>query len=158
MPAKATILNRARLERKLQRMPAAVKAQIKLAMEAQADDIVRMMKSLAPQGKTGALRASIGWTWGAAPKGSMTIASVRSGLGTGLTLTIYAGNRDAYYARWVEFGVAAHENGGMFAGTQNPGTRAQPFFYVSWRANKKRSIRAIRAATRKAVKKVASGG
>ena len=137
-------------------MPDAIKAQIKLAMEAQADEVVRMMRSLAPEGESGALRASIGWTWGEAPKGSITIASVKSQLGRGMTLTIYAGNKDAYYARWVEFGTDPHANGGLFAGSEHPGTRAQPFFYVSWRANKKPAVRKIRAAIRKAVKQVAS--
>lgn len=125
-------------------------------MEAKADEIVAMMKSLVPV-DDGVLRDSIGWTWGKAPKGALVIASVQSTGEDGMTITIYAGNSEAYYARWVEFGTARHVNGGKFAGSQHPGTTAQPFFYVSWRANKRRTVRAIRKATRDAAKKVAAG-
>ena len=152
-----TILGRAKLDRQLRRMPAVVKAQVRAAMEGQADDIVRMMRNLAPE-DDGVLRASIGWTWGRPPKGSMTIAKVKTQLGAELTLTIFAGNSEAYYARWVEFGTDPHVNGGLFAGSENPGTKARPFFYVSWRASKKQSVRKIRAAVRKGVKQAAAGG
>ncbi len=125
-------------------------------MEKVADEIVRMMQSLVPYGD-GTLMESIGWTWGKAPKGSMVLSTVKASLGGELTLTIFAGNSEAFYARWVEFGTAQHANGGMFPGTRHPGTNAQPFFYVSWRANKKSAVRAVRKATRDAAKKVAAG-
>ncbi|AXQ93203.1 HK97 gp10 family phage protein [Cereibacter azotoformans] len=146
----ARILNLARLERKLRRLPTAALAEIKPAMEAAAKEMVAMMKSLVPE-DTGALKDSIGWTWGKAPKGSMVIAAVKASLGGELTITIYAGSRDkglgdmdAYYARWVEFG------------TQK--MTARPYFYVSYRANKKSAGRKIRAGVRRAAKKVAAGG
>ncbi|UXS00832.1 HK97 gp10 family phage protein [Agrobacterium tumefaciens] len=150
------ILNLNRLNKKLARLPAVAKEMIRKAMEAKADEIVAMMKSLVPV-DGGALRDSIGWTWGKAPKGAMVIASVQAAGEDGMTLTIYAGNSEAYYARWVEFGTARHINGGKFSGSQHPGTTAQPFFYVSWRANKRRTVRAISKATRDAAKKVATG-
>jgi HK97 gp10 family phage protein len=151
------ILNLARLDRKLKRLPTVAKAEIKSAMEAAASEIVAMMKSLVPV-DDGALRDSIGWTWGKAPKGSLAVAAVKSGMAGDLTLTIYAGNAEAYYARWVEFGTKRHENAGKFAGTQHPGTTARPFFYVSWRANKRSSKRLIRKGMRDAARKVATGG
>lgn len=150
------LLNLVKLDRKLKRLPTVAKTHIQSEMEKTADSIVSMMKSLVPK-DDGTLMDSIGWTWGKAPKGSMVIAAVKSGLAGDLTLTIYAGSAKAYYARWVEFGTAAHVNGGMFKGTKNPGTNARPFFYVSWRANKKSAVRAVRKATRASARKVAAG-
>ncbi|MBM7322427.1 HK97 gp10 family phage protein [Agrobacterium sp. S2] len=150
------ILNLDRLNRKLAKLPAVAKQMIRQAMEAKANEIVAMMKNLVPV-DDGKLRDSIGWTWGKAPKGSLTLASVQATGGSDMTLTIYAGNKEAFYARWVEFGTARHENGGLFAGSIHPGTTAQPFFFVSWRANKRRTVRAVRKASRDAAKKVAAG-
>ncbi len=145
-----------RLKRKLAKLPAVAKQMIRQAMEAKANEIVAMMKNLVPV-DDGTLRDSIGWTWGKAPKGSLTLASVQATGDSDMTLTIYAGNKEAFYARWVEFGTARHENGGLFAGSIHPGTTAQPFFFVSWRANKRRTVRAVRKASRDAAKKVAAG-
>lgn len=154
----AGVLNLARLERKLKRLPDAATAEIKAAMEAVADDIVRLARSLAPE-EDGDLKRSIGWTWGAPPRGSITLGKVaRSALGKDLTITVYAGDDKAFYARWVEFGTAPHINGGQFAGTEHPGTSAQPFFYPAYRASRKAAKRNIRKATRTAARKVAAGG
>lgn len=150
------ILNLDRLNRKLAKLPSVAKQMIRQAMEAKANEIVAMMKNLVPV-DDGTLRDSIGWTWGKAPKGSLTLASVQATGDSDMTLTIYAGNKDAFYARWVEFGTARHENGGLFAGSNHPGTTAQPFFFVSWRVNKRRTVRAIRKASRDSAKKVAAG-
>lgn len=145
-----------RLRKKLIRLPQVAKQMIRQAMEAKANEIVATMKNLVPV-DDGTLRDSIGWTWGKAPKGSLTLASVQATGDSDMTLTIYAGNKEAFYARWVEFGTARHENGGLFAGSIHPGTTAQPFFFVSWRANKRRAVRAVRKASRDAAKRVAAG-
>lgn len=149
------ILRLAALEKKLKRLPDIVIAKIKAAMEQSADEIVAMMKSLVPV-DDGDLKDSIGWTWGKAPKGSMIMDQAKASLGGDLTLTIYAGDNKAFYARWVEFGTAAHVNKGMFPGTDNPGTRSQPFFFTSYRANKKSAKRRISKAVRDAAKEVAA--
>ncbi len=151
------ILNLAKLDRKLKRLPAVAKAEIKSGMEVAANEIVAMMKSLVAVDE-GKLRDSIGWTWGKAPKGSLAVAVLKSGMAADLTLTIFAGNAEAYWARWVEFGTKPHDNAGKFAGTKNPGTKARPFFYVSWRANQRAAKSHIRKSVRKSVKKVAAGG
>jgi len=128
--------------------------EIKDAMALAADDIVRLAKSLVEK-DSGNLEDSIGWTWGAPPRGALTLGKIaRSALGKGLTITIYAGDESAYYARWVEFGTAPHINGGLFAGTSHPGTSAQPFFFPAYRANRKSAKREIRKATRTAARKV----
>lgn len=170
MARKSTgVLNLARLERKLARLPEAVTAEIRKEMERVADDIMRMAKSLVQVGDTGDLRDSIGWTWGAPPRGALTLGKVASSaLGKRLTLTIYAGDEAAFYARWVEFGTAPHniaKGGGTKgftksgkAGKPFPGARPYPFFYPSYRANRKSAKSAIRKAVRAGAKKVAAGG
>lgn len=133
-----------RLERKLKRtIPAKAIEFTRKAMEQSADEIVAMMKRLVPV-DSGALRNSIGWTWGDAPKGAMVIAKSR-GRSDGLRITIYAGTRDkalgagdAYYARFVEFGTQA--------------MKAQPYFFVSWRALRRRAKSRIGRQMRKGIK------
>ncbi|MEZ0212438.1 MAG: HK97-gp10 family putative phage morphogenesis protein [Xanthobacteraceae bacterium] len=167
--ATTKILGLAKLERKLKRLPEAVKEEIKTAMAKQADNIVRLAKSLVPVDSHD-LQDSIGWTWGKVPKGSITIGKfVGSKLGADLTLTIFAGNEAAYYARWVEFGTAAT---GFVASRENrkyksvvvmtrelqphAATPAQPFFYPAYKANRKSAKAAIRRAINSAAKKVAA--
>lgn len=155
--AGSKLLGLAKLERKLKRLPAVAKTTIRAAMTEAADEMVAMMKSLVPvlkepdeRRRAGALRDSIGWTWGKAPEGSMVLAALKgAGMGGDLTITVYAGSRDkkrgvddAFYARWVEFG------------TQK--TPAQPYFYVSYRANKKSAKSRIRRAVKAAARQVAA--
>lgn len=136
------ILGLAKLQRKLNRMPAVAKEQIRAALEQSAEEIVSLARSLVPK-QSHDLKKSIGWTWGKAPKGAMTLGKVaNASLGGDLTITIYAGNSEAFYARWVEFG------------TQN--AMANPYFYPSYRANKKTARRRARQAINRAVKIVAA--
>lgn len=149
------ILGLDRLNRKLAKLPIAAEKRIKEAMAQGADEIVTLMKSLVAV-DTGELRDSIGWTWGEAPKYSQRIGTLRSSDGK-LTLTIYAGNSKVRYAHLVEFATAAHVNGGMFAGSMHPGTQAQPFFFVSYRALRRRTKSRITRAITKSAKEVAAG-
>lgn len=73
-----------------------------------------------------------------------------------LTLHVYAGNSEAFYARWIEFGTQARINGGQFAGTAHPGTSAQPFFFPAYRALRKPAKAAVRRAVNRSAKKIAS--
>ncbi|MDF3606337.1 HK97 gp10 family phage protein [Paracoccus sp. DMF-8] len=158
MAKSATIIGLAKLQKKLDRLPKIAKDHIREKMAEAADEIVAMMKSLVPVLKTpderrraGALRDSIAWTWGQAPKGSMVIATMKgAGAGGDLTITLYAGSRDksqgvddAFYARWVEFGTSKMS--------------AQPFFYVSWRANRRKARNKVRKAVRDSARQVAAG-
>lgn len=145
-----------RLNRKLRALPIVAQKRIREAMEDGAREIVAMMKSLVPV-DTGGLRDSISFTWGRAPKGAFTIATVTQ-TGTENTLTIYAGDAENYQARWVEFGTAAHTAGGLFAGATIPAIPASPFFYVSFRANRRKVKGRITRAINKAAKEVAAGG
>lgn len=144
-----------RLNRKLKEFPEQVREEIRLAMETSANEIVAMMKSIAPV-DSGELRDSIGWTWGARPRYSQAIGSVQSREGN-MAITIYAGNSRVRYAHIVEFGSAPHINGGLFAGSQHPGTPAKPFFYVSYRALRKRARGRVTRAVNKAARRMAAG-
>lgn len=150
-----TIKGLKELQRKLDRLPVVAKARIREAMEKGADEIVSMMRSLVPT-DSGDLRDSIAWTWGRAPKGALTLGKVQS-IGGDLTITVYAGNATAYYSRFVEFGTASHTAGGMFAGATIPTIAASPFFFVSYRANRKKVKSRITRAINKAAKEVAAG-
>lgn len=132
------MLNVQRLNRKLAALPAVAKDEIRKAIAQSAREIADLAENLVPK-DSGKLAGSIGWTWGEAPKGSIALATAKAG---DLTATVYAGDDEAYYARWVEFG------------TQK--MAAQPFFFVSYRALRKRSKSRIRRAGTKAAKKVAA--
>lgn len=157
-----------RLNKKLVKLPKVAEQAIKAAMEQGADEMVALAKSLVPV-DSGDLRDSVGWTWGTAPRGSITFGNIKSADGS-LTLTIYAGDERAFYARWVEFGTKTHnvaKGGGtklgklkhkLGGGITHPGSNAKPFFYVSWRPLKRRIKSRITRATNKAAKQVAAGG
>lgn len=157
----ANIIGLDRLNRKLSALPNIARKRIREAMAHGADEIVAVMKSLVAE-DSGDLKNSIDWTWGSAPRGAMTIATVRGqgmrNTGSENTISIYAGNAKAFYARFVEFGTAAHTAGGMFEGATIPAIAASPFFFVSFRANRKRAKSRITRAINKAAKEVAAGG
>lgn len=140
--AKTTVLGLESLRRKLKAIPQEAKAEIRKALEASAEEIVRLAKNLVPV-DDGDLQMSISWTWGAAPKGSMVLGSVIGPSDKNdLTITIYAGGGEAFYARWIEFGTQKMS--------------AQPFFLPAYRANRKRARARISRGVNKAAKKVAS--
>ena len=142
MATGARIIGLAKLQKKLNAMPQIAKEEIKKALEQSADEIVELAKNLVPE-DTGELRDSIGWTYGKVPRGAMTLGKVfASKLATDLTITIYAGNSEAYYARFVEFGTQKMS--------------ARPYFYPSYRANKKKAQSRIRRSITRAAKKAAA--
>lgn len=107
-------------------------------MEDAANDIVEEMWSRAPQGATGRVGASIGWTWGDAPAGSFVIGSVGGREFSSMRITIFAGGGDAFYARFHEFGTVK--------------MAAQPFFFPVWRARRKRVRGRISRAISKSIR------
>lgn len=125
------------LKRKLTvTIPERVRAKTRAAMEKGANELVAMAKSLVPV-DSGALRDSIGWTWGSAPKGSMVLAE-SDAVDGGERITVYAGSDEAFWARWQEFGTQHHA--------------PQPFFYVSYRFLKRRIKSRITREMKKAIK------
>lgn len=134
-----------RVSRKLALIPQKAMEALAEQLEANATALVAEMKRLAPK-ETGRLAASIGWTWGDAPKGTMTLGTVkggrRSGQGFGvMRITIYAGGRgkkDPFWAWFQEFGTSK--------------MAANPFFFPTYRAKKSAMKSAATRAFKKAVK------
>jgi len=144
----SSLMGLARLQRRLDQIPREVKAQVQKQMEQEAAAIVTAMKGAVPV-DTGALRNSIGWKWGRLGKGQTAIAQAKAALGSGMVLTIYAGNEatlkpgeDNRYqqqlAKMIEFG------------TQH--MQKRPFFYGTWRMMRKRAQSNVRKSVSRAVK------
>ncbi len=124
------------LKRRWSAVPESVRMNLRAEMEAIANDIVDEMYSQAPH-DTGDLAGSIGWTWGDAPAGALTIGTVGGREYGTMRITVYVGGRGSpgWYARFLEFG------------TQK--MTARPFFYPVWRARRKR----VRARITRAISK-----
>lgn len=143
------IRNVEKLIDKLNRIPGATRAKIRPALQNGANQITSLQKRLVPV-RSGELRKSIGWSWRGMPS-LMGVASEAAGVWAqsnvhqqgSLIITIYAGNRKAFYARWVEFGTSK--------------MAAQPYFFPGYRAVRKSVKNEIRAAARAAIKDMARG-
>ena len=138
-----------RIVAKLKQIPDVAVDAARQAMEEVAQEIVEAMRAAAPKGKTGRLRDSIGWTWGDLPPGTFMIDEIRSGGNQGdqyatLRIKIYAGNREAFYARFQEFGTRSQP--------------AQSFFFPTWKAKRAEFRRKIRARVRTAIKETWANG
>lgn len=148
------ITGRDRLLKKMAAIPAEIRKEMAAAIRQGADEIVGLQKRLAPV-QSGDLRDSIVASSGkAAPKYSTFKG--KSGGGESdpdLSVTISAGNAKVRYSHLVEFGTAPHLNGGKFAGTQNPGTPARPFFFPAYRALRRKVKGRITRSTKKAIRK-----
>jgi HK97 gp10 family phage protein len=153
-----------RLKAKLQRLRQETAEDVRPALARAAQLIVEQMKRLAPvsdaprqrKGKTvnpGALRDSIGWTFGGRPRHSQALAVGKVGR---LRVTIFAGNDEVRYAHLQEFGSPPHIAGGKFEGARHPGHPAQPFFFPGYRAMRREAKRLLAKAIRDAVRKRAA--
>lgn len=137
--ARVTTTGLARLNAKFQKMVAAAVPDVRVGVAEGANIIVAQQQRLAPV-KTGALRASIQWTFGDPPQGASLGGGKRSQNETRATIT--AGNDHVFYAAMVEFGTRH--------------APAQPFFYPGYRARRKEAKRAIQKAVKASVQKAAS--
>src|SRR5690606_41796676 len=93
-----------RLKRKMRvTIPQKVRTNTEEALKRAARAITDTMEGFAPQ-DTGKLKGSIGWTMGEPPGGSLS--SRRNEIDPGsIVATIYAGDSEAFYARWVAVGT-----------------------------------------------------
>lgn len=152
------VQNIERLQKKIAAMPEAVRVAMKAALIESGDEIAALARNLVPK-KSGALARSIGVTAGKYTPDNTNVRGVSSdGSEHDLSVTVHAGDATAYYAAFVEFGTAPHENRGLFKGSENPGAAPQPFFFPAYRALKKRSKSRVSRASKKAIKKIAAGG
>lgn len=149
-----------RLLRQLRSMPAAIKQAAAASVLDQANTLAGKIQAAAPR-DTGALAASVKVVQGAKP-GAISEAKREAGL----SLTITAGGPEAPHARWVEFGTAPGVRGDRVTNASgrtrkvartHPGTKAQPFFYPTIRAQKKPLKAKMTRALNKAVKAAAGG-
>ena len=130
---------------RLAKIPAKATQAARQAMEQGADEMVEMMRRLAPV-DDGELRASINWKWGDAPPGTFSVTTIKGGKRAGqevaaLRLTIYANAKDSKgrpYASWVEFG------------TKN--SAPNQFFWPSYRSLRRRVYGRIYRAVKKSIK------
>lgn len=160
-----------RIIAKLKQIPDVAVAAARIAMEEGAQEVVSQMRALVPV-DSGDLRDSIGWTWGDVPEGSFEVDEIRSGQNQGdqyatLRIKIYAGSRDAFYARFIEFGTQSHSlvrNASVErslrqeVGARHPGTAAQPFFFPAWKAHKAKFRALIRRRVQAAIKEAWRNG
>lgn len=130
-------------------LPTAVRKQIKGAVLEAADEMAGMMRNLAKV-RTGELRREIHVTPGdEAPALYAKVKARRLEKDPELAVIIHD---DSPHARFVEFGTAPHVNEGERPGTENPGMRAQPFFFPSYRARRKQAQAKINKAARQGIK------
>lgn len=150
-----------RLNARFNAIPKRVREAAEKELERTAAEIVDTMKRFAPV-DTGALRESIGWTWGDAPEGALKIGKVGGREYGALSITIYAGGADNTrrgQARSSGTRRRDWKRGTYFdvdvAILQEFGTskmRANPFFYPAWRANRKKAKARLTRAINKAIK------
>lgn len=146
---------------RLRELPDDVQIELRNNMVQTAERVVAMMKRLCPV-RTGALRDSIGWTWGAPPRGAFSLGTVR-GDQSALAISIFAGGTTAtrrMQSRASGRRQSDQKRSGSFETDEARliefGTvhmAAQPFFYPAWRANRSRYKAGQVAALRRAVKK-----
>lgn len=115
------------------------------AMEQGAEELVAMMKRQVPVDR-GTLRDSIGWTWGNAPAGSITIGKVGGREYSTMRITIYAGNEQTMVGARKQFQLARLQEFGTQA------MQANPFFFASYRVMKKRIRSRVTREISKAIK------
>lgn len=132
------IQGREKFDRQLAALPGAMKAEIRKALEVSAAETVDLMRRFAPV-KSGRLRASINFTFGEAPKGALASGARSAKADAELSVTMFAGGGETFYARFQEFGT-----------TEMP---ANPFFFPAYRLGRKRAKARIARSARAGAKK-----
>lgn len=154
--ARTRIQGLEKLRRKLKAIPKAAEDEARKAVVKGANEIAALQRNLVPV-DDGDLQDSIHVT---NPGESTPPYSQPGGQRTAkdLEAIVTAGNSKVRYAHLVEFGTAQHVNAGIFAGTQNPGTTARPYFWPAYRALRKRVRSRITRSINKAVREAAQKG
>lgn len=147
-------------------LPRAMKDEIRKALTVSAEETTDLMKRFAPV-KSGALKASIGYTFGAYSPDNANVRGLKASGSdaTELTVTLHAGDKTAWYASLVEFGTRAHTiepkrpggllniHGRLIEEVHHPGANASPFFFPAYRFGKKRAKLRLARAVRNGAKK-----
>lgn len=142
----------ARLARRLERIPAEIIRHVQPALIQCADRTAQVARSLTPV-EEGDLAASIAVT----PPGGTTPAYAEGGgrrTAKANQALVTAGGPGVRHGHLMEFGTEPHVNGGLFAGTQHPGTEPQPFILPAARLTEDQNRRRIGRAVAQAIRKV----
>lgn len=139
-----------RIAQRLEAIPAEVLRHVQPALVASAEDTASVARSLAPE-DDGDLKASIAVT---APGMTTPAHAVGGGNRTAADnqAVVTVGNPNVRHGHLVEFGKALHENGGIFEGTQPPGTDPQPFILPADRLTRQRNLRRIARAVGRGIR------
>lgn len=138
--------NKERVLNRIRTLPRYVKEEIRSAIAKEADSIAGDMRRAVPV-HTQELRRSIIWQEGRVKGG------FKKGIEGDFVATIHIAPAARFYAHLVEFGTAAHIQGGKFKGAHHPGTPAQPYFYPTIRAHKRLARQRIARAVKRAVQR-----
>lgn len=135
------------LHQRFKRVPKLVRDEISAQLEKEATKLVAEMNSIKPLPEI-----QVGWTWGDAPKGALTIGKVANREYAKVSITIYAtsANGSGFSAAWFEFGTAPRFHK---SGKSTGQITASPFFWPVYRANKKRIRGNVSRAVTRAMKK-----
>jgi len=140
--------NKDALFARLRKLVPGVEAQVGKANLESANEMASLARGYAPTGATGKLKASIRIEPGPRVGSYRVLAG-----GPATTKSARLGSGKPFdYALGVEFGTGAHVNAGMFAGSQNPGARKQPFYWIAYRMMKKRIRSRVTRAINRAIK------
>ncbi|MGH6979039.1 MAG: HK97 gp10 family phage protein [Brevundimonas sp.] len=132
--------DRDRAKALLRSLPRKVRKATTTALDQSAEELTQIIKRAVPVDE-GDLRDSIRWKRGKGAVTSRGQVVQEAGLDPDLTVRVIEGDEKTGYVYPVEFGAADRP--------------AQPHFYPSWRANRKRLARKIKAAQRKAIREAA---
>lgn len=148
------IRNKDRLLKKLGMLHPALFEAIEKANHQAADEMVELAQAFVPT-KSGKLKNSIVAT----PPGQVP-PSYSQGAAAGPVpqgaYAVSAGNSEVRYAHLVEWGTKPHPQGGMFKGTEHPGTPPRTFFWNSYRIIRKKHRGRLGRALGKSVKAIAA--
>ncbi|OWJ78419.1 HK97-gp10 family putative phage morphogenesis protein [Haematobacter genomosp. 1] len=141
-----------KLRARFRALPRAVQEAATQTLEQNANEIVAMMRRLVPK-DSGRLAASIGWTWGDAPEGSISVGSVAGSPDSERRITIYAGSAQTMVtnSRGMKFQLAKLQE---FGTKKMP---ANPFFYHAIRVKRKEGRKRMSARISRAAKKAFNG-
>lgn len=123
--------DRARAKEMFRKLPREVRKATAVALDSAAEELTRSIRNRVPI-DDGDLRDSVKWRRGSI-KGGRKEAD--------LAVTVSEGDRKAFYAPFVEHGTQT--------------APAQPHFWPTWRASKRRLIGRIRRAQAKAIREAA---
>lgn len=140
------------LRMRFARIPQLIVDEVVQQIEREAERIVQQMRAIAPKPVAGTNEIEIGWTWGDAPRGSITIGKVAGREYDKIAVRIYARGPQGsgWAAVWFEFGTKDRfHKSGKWTGRM-PIT---PFFFPTYRANRSSAKSNISRAVRRGLKK-----